>query len=107
MIECDLLCLGKLAVGISGQEVIQPLLLRRRQSAMGQRLEFVLTQADQDLSVWWGETGQLLVFFQVEQHTNALTLFVDDIPPCSGHNISPAPEGVLWCIIAYAVSRIL
>ena len=81
MIQRDLICLGKLSVSIPGQEVSQPILLRRCQGAMGQRLEFVLTQADQEFRVWWGETGQLLVFFQVEQHANSLTLFVDDIPP--------------------------
>src|SRR5438552_13745136 len=107
MIECSLICLGKLSIGIPGQEVIQPVLLRRGQGAMGQRLEFVLTQADQELRVWWGETSQLLLFFQVEQHTNALTLFVDDIPPCIRHHIPLFPKGILRCIIAYAVSRTL
>src|SRR5262245_48911206 len=94
MIECGLICLRKLPVGIPGQEVIQPLLLRRCQGTMGQRLEFSLTQADQEISVWCGETGQLLVFFQVEQHTNSLTLFVNDIPPC-GHAVPPSPKGML------------
>src|SRR5215510_6469563 len=107
MIKRNLICLGKLSVGIPGQEVIQPVLLCRCQSAMGQRREFVITQADQEFSVWWGETGQLLVFFQVEQHANALTLFVDGIPPCTGHNVSPVLKGILRCIIAYTVSRTL
>jgi hypothetical protein len=54
MIKRNRLCFGKLPVDIPGQEIIQLVLLRRCQGAMGQRLEFSLTQAGQEISVWWG-----------------------------------------------------
>ena len=62
-IKFGLFCLGELSVGVPGQEVIQAGLLNWRKGALGQRLEFGLTQSNQELGVWGGETGQLMIFF--------------------------------------------